>query len=198
MFERFTDRARRSVVLSQEAARELNHGHIGTAHALIGLLHEGDGIAAQVLKELGFTLEGMRKGVEEIVGFGNESPSGHIPYSPDNKKALERALHEALQLGHNFIGTEHLLLGLTRDVNEGNTAAVLLKKLGSSALEVRGATFERIHATVYNTGHRKVTVSSNPVDPELSAMRAVLAALEPLDEPTRVRVVTWVSARLEG
>jgi ATP-dependent Clp protease ATP-binding subunit ClpC len=203
MFERFTDRARRSVVLAQEEARMLNHGYIGTEHTLLGLLHEGDGIAARVLKGLGFTLEDMREGVEEIVGPGSQPSSGHIPYSPRNKKVLELALREALQLGHNFIGTEHLLLGLTRDVTGGHVAGALMERAGSNAAAVRAATLTKIHETVYanDTGPRKVmaTVSGLRLpDPELAAMQAVLAALAPLDEATRLRVVTWVSARLDA
>jgi ATP-dependent Clp protease ATP-binding subunit ClpC len=203
MFERFTDRARRSVVLAQEEARMLDHGYIGTEHTLLGLLHEGDGIAARVLKELGLTLQDMREGVDEIIGRGSQPSSGHIPYSPRNKKVLELALREALQLGHNFIGTEHLLLGLTRDVTAGHTAAALMERAGSNAAAVRAATLTKIHETVYTNeaGARKVlaTVSGLRLpDPELAAMQAVLATLAPLDEATRLRVVTWVSARLDA
>jgi ATP-dependent Clp protease ATP-binding subunit ClpC len=202
MFERFTDRARRSVVLAQEEARMLDHGYIGTEHTLLGLLHEGDGIAARVLKELGFTLEDMREGVDEIIGRGSQPSSGHIPYSPRNKKVLELALREALQLGHNFIGTEHLLLGLTRDVTAGHTAAALMERAGSNAAAVRAATLTKIRGTVYTNeaGSRKVVATVAGLrlpDPELAAMQSVLAALAPLDEATRVRVMGWVSARLD-
>jgi ATP-dependent Clp protease ATP-binding subunit ClpA len=206
MFERFTDRARRSVVLAQEEARMLDHGYIGTEHTLLGLLHEGEGIAARVLTELGFTVEHTREGVEEIIGRGSLPSSGHIPYSPRNRKVLELALREALQLGHNFIGTEHLLLGLTRDVTAGHTAAALMERAGSNASVVRAATLTKIHQTPYasDTSSRRVmaTVSGlqlpTPTDPELAAMQAVLASLAPLDEATRLRVVTWVSARLDA
>jgi ATP-dependent Clp protease ATP-binding subunit ClpC len=206
MFERFTDRARRSVVLAQEEARMLDHGYIGTEHTLLGLLSEGEGIAARVLTELGFTVEHTREGVEEIIGRGSQPSSGHIPYSPRNRKVLELALREALQLGHNFIGTEHLLLGLTRDVTAGHTAAALMERAGSNASAVRGATLTKIRETVYasDTGSGRVMATITAVklptsaDPELAAMHAVLAALAPLDEATRLRVVTWVSARLDA
>src|SRR5688572_11024712 len=112
VFERFTDRARRVVVLAQEEARLLNHNYIGTEHVLLGMLAEGEGIAARVLESRNISREAARTRVEEIVGQGSSSPSGHIPFTPRAKKALEHALREALQLGDHFIGTEHLLLGL--------------------------------------------------------------------------------------
>ena len=114
MFERFTDRARRVVVLAQEEARMLNHNYIGTEHILLGLIHEGEGVAAKALESLGISLEGVRSQVEEIIGQGQQAPSGHIPFTPRAKKVLELSLREALQLGHNYIGTEHILLGLIR------------------------------------------------------------------------------------
>ena len=115
MFERFTDRARRVVVLAQEEARLLNHNYIGTEHILLGLIHEGEGVAAKALESLGISLEAVRNQVEEIIGQGGSSPSGHIPFTPRAKKVLELSLREALQLGHNYIGTEHILLGLIRE-----------------------------------------------------------------------------------
>jgi len=115
MFERFTDRARRVVVLAQEEARMLNHNYIGTEHILLGLIHEGEGVAAKGLESLGISLEGVRAQVEEIIGQGQQAPSGHIPFTPRAKKVLELSLREALQLGHNYIGTEHILLGLIRE-----------------------------------------------------------------------------------
>src|ERR687889_438489 len=115
MFERFTDRARRVVVLAQEEARMLNHNYIGTEHILLGLIHEGEGVAAKALESLGISLEGVRQQVEEIIGQGQQAPSGHIPFTPRAKKVLELSLREALQLGHNYIGTEHILLGLIRE-----------------------------------------------------------------------------------
>ena len=100
MFERFTDRARRVVVLAQEEARMLNHNYIGTEHILLGLIHEGEGVAAKALESLGISLEGVRHQVEEIIGQGQQAPSGHIPFTPRAKKVLELSLREALQLGH--------------------------------------------------------------------------------------------------
>ena len=124
MFERFTDRARRVVVLAQDEARLLDHNHIGTEHLLLGLVHEGEGVAAKALESLGISLEGVRQQVEEIIGQGQQAPSGHIPFTPRAKKVLELSLREALQLGHNYIGTEHILLGLIRE-GDGVGARVL-------------------------------------------------------------------------
>src|SRR5699024_8115195 len=135
MFERFTDRARRVVVLAQEEARMLNHNYIGTEHILLGLIHEGEGVAAKALESLGIALEGVRSQVEEIIGQGQQAPSGHIPFTPRAKKVLELSLREALQLGHNYIGTEHILLGLIRE-GEGVAAQVLVK-LGADLNRVR-------------------------------------------------------------
>ena len=135
MFERFTDRARRVVVLAQEEARMLNHNYIGTEHILLGLIHEGEGVAAKGLESLGISLEAVRAQVEEIIGQGQQAPSGHIPFTPRAKKVLELSLREALQLGHNYIGTEHILLGLIRE-GEGVAAQVLVK-LGADLSRVR-------------------------------------------------------------
>ena len=135
MFERFTDRARRVVVLAQEEARLLNHNYIGTEHILLGLIHEGEGVAAKALESLGISLEAVRSQVEELIGQGGSSPSGHIPFTPRAKKVLELSLREALQLGHNYIGTEHILLGLIRE-GEGVAAQVLVK-LGADLSRVR-------------------------------------------------------------
>jgi len=135
LFERFTDRARRVVVLAQEEARLLNHNYIGTEHILLGLIHEGEGVAAKALESVGISLEAVRSQVEEIIGQGGSSPSGHIPFTPRAKKVLELSLREALQLGHNYIGTEHILLGLIRE-GEGVAAQVLVK-LGADLSRVR-------------------------------------------------------------
>ncbi|HEX3327014.1 MAG TPA: ATP-dependent Clp protease ATP-binding subunit [Actinomycetota bacterium] len=135
MFERFTDRARRVVVLAQEEARLLNHNYIGTEHILLGLIHEGEGVAAKALESMGISLERVRQQVEEIIGAGQSPPSGHIPFTPRAKKVLELSLREALQLGHNYIGTEHILLGLIRE-GEGVAAQVLVK-LGADLGRVR-------------------------------------------------------------
>lgn len=124
MFERMTDRARRVVVLAQEEARLLNHAYIGTEHVLLGLLNEGEGIGCQALVRHGMSLEVAREKIREIIGEGAESPSGHIPFTPRAKKILELSLREALQLGHNYIGTEHFLLGMVRE-GQGVAAQVL-------------------------------------------------------------------------
>jgi ATP-dependent Clp protease ATP-binding subunit ClpC len=135
MFERFTDRARRVVVLAQEEARLLDHTYIGTEHILLGLVHEGEGVAAQALTQLGVSLEAVRDQVKEIIGRGAEAPTGHIPFTPRAKKVLELSLREALELGHNYIGTEHILLGLLRE-GQGVGAQVLVK-LGAGRDQVR-------------------------------------------------------------
>jgi ATP-dependent Clp protease ATP-binding subunit ClpC len=135
MFERFTDRARRVVVLAQEESRMLNHDYIGTEHVLLGLIHEGEGVAAKALEALGIAPEGVRQQVEEIIGQGQQTPSGHIPFTTRARKALELSLHEALQLGHDYIGTEHILLGLLRE-GEGVAAHVLVK-VGADLKRVR-------------------------------------------------------------
>jgi ATP-dependent Clp protease ATP-binding subunit ClpC len=135
MFERFTDRARRVVVLAQEEARMLSHNYIGTEHILLGLIHEGEGVAAKALESLDISLEAVRGQVEDIIGQGQQAPSGHIPFTPRAKKVLELSLREALQLGHNYIGTEHILLGLIRE-GEGVAAQVLVK-LGADLNRVR-------------------------------------------------------------
>src|SRR5699024_9021350 len=126
MFERFTDRARRVVVLAQEEARMLNHNYIGTEHILLGLIHEGEGVAAKALASLGVSREAVRSQVEEVNGRGQQAPSGHVPSTARAKKVLELTLREALLLGHNYIGTEHILLGLIRE-GEGVAAQVLVK-----------------------------------------------------------------------
>jgi ATP-dependent Clp protease ATP-binding subunit ClpA len=135
MFERFTDRARRVVVLAQEEARLLDHDYIGTEHLLLGLAHEGQGVAAKALESLGIRLETLRSQVEEIIGQGQRGPTGHLPFTPRAKKVLELSLREAKQLGHNYIGTEHILLGLIRE-GEGVAAQVLVK-LGADLSRVR-------------------------------------------------------------
>ena len=127
MFQRFTDRARRVVVTAQEEARMLNHTNVGTEHILLGLIHEGEGVAAKALESLGIGLDAVRQQVEEIIGQGQHMPSGHIPFTPRAKKVLELSLSEAVQLGHNYVGTEHLLLGLLRE-GDGVAAQVLVKR----------------------------------------------------------------------
>ena len=135
MFERFTDRARNVVVLAQQEARLLRHNYIGTEHILLGLARESDGLAAKALDALGIGLEAVREQVVELTGRGQKSPSGHIPFTPRAKKVLELSLREALQFGHNYIGTEHILLGLIRE-GEGVAAQVLVT-LGGDLSAIR-------------------------------------------------------------
>ena len=135
MFERFTDRARRVIVLAQEEARMLNHNYIGTEHILLGLIHEGEGVAAKALESMGISLEDVRREVEEIIGQGSQPHTGHIPFTPRAKKVLELSLREGLQMGHKYIGTEFLLLGLIRE--EDGVAAQVLTKLGADLPRVR-------------------------------------------------------------
>ena len=125
MFERFTEQARQVVVLAQEEARSLGHNYIGTEHLLLGLLREEKGLAARALQSLDITAEGVREHVVRIVGSGEEVTSGQIPFTPRAKKVLELSLREALSLGHNDIGTEHILLAITRE-NDGVAAGILL------------------------------------------------------------------------
>jgi ATP-dependent Clp protease ATP-binding subunit ClpC len=143
MFERFTDRARRVVVLAQEEARMLNHNYIGTEHILLGLIHEGEGVAADSLESLGISLEAVRQQVEEIIGQGQQAPSGHIPFTARAKKVLELSLREALQLGCNYIGTEHILLALIREGD--GVAAQVLARLGADLARVRQQVTQLLH-----------------------------------------------------
>jgi ATP-dependent Clp protease ATP-binding subunit ClpA len=143
MFERFTERARRVVVLAQEEARMLNHGYIGTEHLLLGLIHEGEGVAAKALESLGISLEAVRQQVETIIGRGKEPASGHIPFTPRAKKVLELSLKESRALGHDYIGTEHILLGLIRE-GQGVAAQVLVK-LGADLNRVRQQVIQLLH-----------------------------------------------------
>ena len=142
MFERFTDRARRVIVLAQEEARALQHNYIGTEHLLLGLIREGEGVAAKALEAKGVTLEDTRKQVEEMIGKGNAAPNGHIPFTPHAKQVLELSLREALQLGHSYIGTEHILLGLIRE-GEGVGTQVLIK-MDVDLGELRSTTIDMI------------------------------------------------------
>ncbi|GAA1092852.1 ATP-dependent Clp protease ATP-binding subunit [Nocardiopsis composta] len=164
MFERFTDRARRVVVLAQEEARMLNHNYIGTEHILLGLIHEGEGVAAKALESLGISLEAVRQQVEEIIGQGQQAPSGHIPFTPRAKKVLELSLREALQLGHNYIGTEHILLGLIRE-GEGVAAQVLVK-LGADLNRVRQQVIQLLHG--YQGKEPQATGASSESAPSTS------------------------------
>jgi ATP-dependent Clp protease ATP-binding subunit ClpA len=143
MFERFTDRARRVVVVAQEESRKLGHDYIGTEHILLGILGAGESVAVQALESLGVSLEAARQQVEEIVGRGSHEVSGHIPFTPRAKKVLELSLREAIQLGHNYIGTEHILLGLIRE-GEG-VAAQVLTRLGADLNRTRQQVIQLLH-----------------------------------------------------
>jgi hypothetical protein len=173
MFERFTDRARKVVVLAQEEARLLDHNYIGTEHILLGLIHEGRGVGAKALESLGISLEAVRQQVEEIIGVGKHTPSGHIPFTPRAKKVLEGSLRESILLGHNYIGTEHILLGLIRE-GEGVAAQVLVR-LGADLNRVRLQVIELL------AGHE-----SN--DPEGRTVRA-----RPPGPPMRLRPEEFIS-----
>jgi ATP-dependent Clp protease ATP-binding subunit ClpC len=168
MFERFTDRARRVVVLAQEEARMLNHTYIGTEHILLGLVHEGEGVAAKALESLGIALPGVRQQVEEIIGQGQHTPSGNNHFTPRAKKVLELSLREALQLGHNYIGTEHILLGLIRE-GDGVAAQVLvklgadLKRVRQQVLQLLSGYSENKEATEESGGRSEGTASTSTV-----------------------------------
>jgi ATP-dependent Clp protease ATP-binding subunit ClpC len=180
VFERFTDRARRTVVFAQEEARMLNHNYIGTEHILLGLLREDEGVAAKALTTLGVSLEAVRRDVGEIVGQGSEVPRGHIPFTPRAKKVLELSLREALQLGHNYIGTEHILLGLIRE-GEG-IAAQVLQKLGADLNRVRQTVVQLLSG--YRAGAEVTGVEGAAEMVELTSEMAITE--EPLghDAPT--------------
>jgi ATP-dependent Clp protease ATP-binding subunit ClpA len=142
LFEKFTERARQVVVLAQEESRALKHTYIGTEHILLGLLREHEGAAAHVLHSLGVTIDGVREQVIEIVGHGEEPTSGQIPFTPRAKKVLELSLRESLNLGHTYIGTEHILLGLNRE-NEGVATHILLH-FDANADTIRTTTLETL------------------------------------------------------
>jgi ATP-dependent Clp protease ATP-binding subunit ClpA len=161
MFERFTDRARKVVVLAQEEARILNHNYIGTEHILLGLIHEGQGVAAKALEAMGISLEAVRQQVEEMIGQGEQAPSGHIPFTPRAKKVLELSLREALQLGHDYIGTEHILLGLIRE-GEGVAAQVLVR-LGADLNRVREQVIQLLHG--YQSATKAARAAAAPAPP---------------------------------
>jgi len=161
VFERFTDRARRVLVLAQEEARLLNHSFIGTEHILLGLIHEGEGVAAKALEQLGVTLEAVREKVEETIGLSGTSPTGSPPFTPRAKKVLELSLREALQLGHNYIGTEHMLLGLVRE-GEG-VAAQVLQSLGADLAKVRQQVIQLLSG--YQGGKESSGTSSSSENP---------------------------------
>jgi ATP-dependent Clp protease ATP-binding subunit ClpA len=175
MFQRFTDRARRVVAQAQEEARRLDHGYIGTEHILLGLLHEDEGVAARALDSLGIGLAAVRQQVEEIIGRGQQAPPGHIPFTPRVKKVLELSLRESQQLGHNYIGTEHILLGLIREGD--GVAAQVLVRLGAELNLVREQVIQLLH------GHpAEKPVSARSTAGELRLLPAVNARLEAVEQ----------------
>jgi Clp amino terminal domain, pathogenicity island component len=176
VFERFTDRARRVVVLAQEEARLLNHNDIGTEHILLGLIHEGEGVAAKALESLGLSLVTVRRRVEEIIGRGGSSPAGEIPFTPRAKKVLELAQRESLQLGHDYIGTEHILLGLIREA-EGVAAQVLVG-LGADLSHVRLRVIQLLSRSA-------MPVAPSLADPTLERLRVQHGALTLVTDPSR-------------
>jgi ATP-dependent Clp protease ATP-binding subunit ClpA len=175
MFERFTDRARRVVVLAQDEARRLDHTWIGTEHILLGLIREGEGVAAKALESLGISLDAVRRQVEEIIGQGQETPSGHIPFTPRTKKVLELALRESRQFGHDYIGTEHILLGLIREGD--GVAAQVLVMLGADQNRVRQQVIQLLHGR-----SAEEAGSTRPAERELSLLPAVKTLLEGLEQ----------------
>jgi ATP-dependent Clp protease ATP-binding subunit ClpC len=177
VFERFTDAARRAVVLAQEEARLLNHNYIGTEHILLGLVHEGEGVAARALASLGISRDDVREEVVAIVGEGKGAPAGHVPFTPRAKKVLELALREALQLGHNYIGTEHILLGLVRE-GEGVAAQVLQR---------RGANLDRVRQTVMQllSGYAESAVAAGEATSDVSQRVGSTDHPEAEEEPWR-------------
>lgn len=173
MFERFTDRARRVIVLAQDEAKMLNHNYIGTEHILLGLIHEGEGVAAKALEQMGISLEAVREQVEEIIGQGQTQPTGHIPFTPRAKKVLELSLREALQMNHSYIGTEHILLGLIRE-GEGVAAQVLIK-LGADLNRVRNAVLQLL------SGYQGEAPEGQPITagaPEMDSSRSAATILD--------------------
>jgi hypothetical protein len=174
MFERFTDRARRVVVLAQEEARRLDHNWIGTEHLLLGLIRESQGVAAKALESLGISLDAVRTQVEEIIGRGQQAPSEHIPFTPRSKKVLELTQREAQQLGHNYIGTEHILLGLIREGD--GVAAQVLVSLGADLNWVRQTVIQLLH------GHQaRQPVAAGSAARELTLLPAVQARLDGIE-----------------
>jgi ATP-dependent Clp protease ATP-binding subunit ClpC len=200
MFERFTDRARRVVVLAQEDARMLNHNYIGTEHILLGLIHEGEGVAANALESLNISLEAARQQVEEIIGQGQAASTRHIPFTPRAKKVLELSLREALQLGHNYIGTEHILLGLIRE-GEG-VAAQVLQTLGADLNRVRQTVVQLLsgYSATASAGERLESASESgtwsprcsscgwPLDDALRYRRLLAAPVDEDEDPVSVRI----------
>ena len=181
MLERFTDRARRVVKLAEEEARRLDHNYIGTEHLLLGLIREGEGVAAKALESLGISLDAVRQQVEEIIGRGQQAPFDVIPFTPRSKKVLELSLRESQQLGHNYIGTEHILLGLIREGD--GVAAQVLVKLGADLNRVRQQVIQLLHGhpadepTSARSAERELMV----LDTRKTRLEAIEARLDTID-----------------
>jgi ATP-dependent Clp protease ATP-binding subunit ClpC len=173
MFERFTDQSRRAVVLAQQEARRLDHNYIGTEHLLAGLRHEGRGAAARALESMGITLDAVRGEIETLVGRGTEPPSGHIPFTPRAKKCLELSLREALELGHNYITTGHLLLALIRQ--DDCVAVQILSRLGADLDQLRARVFQQIEDSP------EVHGAPSPSSPRAQVSDAVQGLLDTID-----------------
>jgi Clp amino terminal domain, pathogenicity island component len=186
MFERFTDRARRVVVLAQEEAGGLKHNYIGTEHLLLGLIRERDGVAAAALESLGISLEAVRAEVEAIIGQGQSAPTAHIPFTPRAKKVLELSLREALQLGHNYIGTEHILLGLIREGD--GVAAQVLVKLGGDLSRVRQQVIQVL--AVQAGGEGPVAAATGPGGSPVTRVVGGPGVFREQGPPELVRVVS--------
>jgi ATP-dependent Clp protease ATP-binding subunit ClpC len=185
MFERFTDRARQVVVLAQEEARMFKHDRIGTEHLLLGLLREGEGIGARALNAVGVTLGGVRTAVEERAGIGDAKPKGHMPFSPGAKKVLELSLRQAIRLGHDYIGTEHILLGITEEA-EGVAAQILIAAVDGGLERVR----EEVIAVV--------TVRSSPTRARMRRVLSRSAASRRLMSDDIVVRLEAIEARLSS
>jgi hypothetical protein len=175
MFQRFTDRARTVVVLAQDEARRLDHNYIGTEHLLLGLIREGEGVAAKALEALGISLDSVRQQVEQIIGQGQQAPSGHIPFTPRAKKVLELSLRESQQLGHNYIGTEHILLGVIHPSD--GVARQVLVKLGADPNRVRQQVIRLLQEH-----SAEESVSARSAAQELRLLPAVKSRLEAAEQ----------------
>ncbi len=194
MFERFTDRARRVVVLAQQEARELGHNYIGTEHILLGMVREGEGVAVEALKSLGISLETVRHQVEEMIGRGQDEPSGHIPFTPRAKKVLELSLRESHQFGHRYIGTEHILLGVIRE-GEGVAAQVLIK-LGADLSRVREQVLQILGAHAREAGAEGETAVTWEADPGLTGEREVRIVGSPAQLAEMITRLRSIDARV--
>ena len=198
MFERFTNRARRVVVLAQEEARRLRHNYIGTEHLLLGLLSESDGLACRALTGFGMSLEGTRQEVGDLIGTGKQELSGHIPFTPRAKKTLELALREALKLHHTYIGTEHLLLGLLREGEQGrdNGVAVRILKQHAELPAICAAVMDLLPVTDLRAARLRSWLrrrpEGEPAEPGAPGEQAVLSATPAAD------ITLSEAARLAG